>query len=89
MTSERRTAGRPAISRREIDGVPADLAAGPAVELWADHNCHVPQWSAHRNWRDTRGRGASDNDLQFPGEYRHLPRALCDRAPSCLDYEGR
>lgn len=62
-------------------GVPADLALGPSIEVWADPDSRSPQFSARTNWRDARNEWAADNGLTLPEDYRHLPRELCDRAP--------
>lgn len=61
---------------RHDDNVPEDLAAGPAVELWADPDCHLTQWSVSNNWADARDQWAADQGLELPGDYRHLPRVL-------------
>lgn len=62
-------------------GLPADLALGPRIEVWADPDSSCPQFSARTNWRDARNEWAADNGLTLPADYRHLPRELCDRAP--------
>jgi hypothetical protein len=68
-----------------MGGIPADLAAGPCVELWADKGGHFPQWSARINWRAARNKWARTQGLHMPGDYRHLPKELRDRAPYYRD----
>jgi hypothetical protein len=78
--STRRDARRAPVAQ-EIDGIPADLAAGPCVEIWADSGCHFPQWSARNNWHSARNEWARKQGL----DYRHLPRHLMDQAPYYRD----
>lgn len=84
MTSSRRAARRPP-AKSEAGTIPADLAAGPCVEIWADSGCHFPQWSARIQWKAARDAWARGQGLHMPGDYRHLPPVLRDRAPYYRD----
>lgn len=81
MTSRRaaRRRGAPTSSSR-TKGIPDDLAAGPCIEIWA-RDGEMPTWSARRHWSEARERWAARQGLELPGDYRHLPRELRDRAP--------
>jgi hypothetical protein len=79
MTSDRRAARRMA-PPATAEGIPADLAEGPCVEVWADPGCGLPQWSAWRNWHDARDEWMTAHGLD-PTDYKHLPRELYTRAP--------
>lgn len=79
--SSRRDARRTGSSTSADSGIPADLALGPCIEVWADPDAPCPSFSARRNWQDARNEWAAANGLSLPADYRHLPRELCDRAP--------
>lgn len=68
----------PAISAAAI---PAELAAGPCVEVWADPASRFLEWSAWRNWHDARDEWMTAQGLDPVKDYRHLPRELLTRAP--------
>ncbi len=80
MTSDRRAARQKAPSPT-VDEIPADLAAGPCVEVWADSGERFPEWSAWRNWHDARDDWMTSQGLDPATDYRHLPDALRSRAP--------
>jgi hypothetical protein len=80
MTSDRRAARRSAPTP-SVDGIPADLAAGPCVEVWADPGSNAPQFSALRNWQAARDEWMTARGLDPDPDYRHLPPGLYDRAP--------
>lgn len=79
--SSRREARRRTTDAPTVNGIPVNLAAGPCIEVWADPGAPCPSFSALRNWQDARNEWAAANGLDLPGDYRHLPRELCARAP--------
>lgn len=80
MSSSRREARRLA-KPSEVDGIPADLAGGPCVEVWADRASRFPQHSARLRWKAARDAWMRSQDLDPRTDYRQLPRVLRDRAP--------
>lgn len=80
MTSARRAAGRDATLPAVTDsGIPADLAAGPCVDLWGeDPGDLIGAWRA---WVDARDEWARGQGLDPRADYRRLPPELRDRKP--------
>ena len=85
MTSDRRAARRMAPAPAAVDGIPADLALGPCVEVWADAGDGFLEWSAWWHWKAARDEWMTASGLEPGRDYRYLPPALFDRAPYYLN----
>ena len=76
MSARRAARGR--TEPQTAAGVPADLAAGPSVELWGEPRVMGDAlMSARANWRSARDAWLAKNGIPD----RELPRELRDRAP--------
>lgn len=83
MSARRQARSSAAAIAVSPNGVPAEIAAGPRVDLWADAK-GCPLSSARRNWRHARDEWCRRHGLMAPTgrlDFSRLPPELRDRAP--------
>lgn len=87
--SSRREARRKYVAAT-ANGVPADLALGPCVEVWADPKAACPVTSARARWRAARDEWCRAHELMNGDrpDYQHIPPELRDRGPFYRQTEG-